>query len=390
MEWRDIEPRKIPPDIRLRFLKESVSHRPHDGERHAELGLSLWELVMDGDAVAAFERAESISSGNFRDFARFAMCYCRLGRPDAALQVCDRGKEVLPDRSDIHTVRGMALRMLGRHADAREAFLRAVALSPDAFEAVECLFLALAADRDGAGLLSLSEELPSAYTNSTVVRGYRAIGLSLAGRRDEARSLVDLERYPLRVGFEPPAEFGSIEQFNAQLTEEILNNPGVYRVSVLEYRRTDHLAIMGARAFPVLAKFLRDAIERYLAEFARRGLDAVLPAPPRAGILCAAGNIVRGGEVHRVHLHKFGYVSGVYHVAVPPAETSADDQAGALVLGSCDGIIDDYIPCWGRRDIRPIPGVATLFPSHIFHTVNPTRSEHLRIAVPFDLCIAQA
>jgi hypothetical protein len=36
-----------------------------------------------------------------------------------------------------------------------------------------------------------------------------------------------------------------------------------------------------------------------------------------------------------------------------------------------------------------VPGVATLFPSHIFHSVVPTRTEQPRIAIPFDLCAAQ-
>ena len=40
-----------------------------------------------------------------------------------------------------------------------------------------------------------------------------------------------------------------------------------------------------------------------------------------------------------------------------------------------------------RGYIKPIAGVATLFPSHIFHSVVPTRSEQPRIAVPFDLGI---
>jgi hypothetical protein len=67
----------------------------------------------------------------------------------------------------------------------------------------------------------------------------------------------------------------------------------------------------------------------------------------------------------------------------------ADDGVGALVLGSLDGLTEGYVPCWGTRNIKPVPGVATLFPSHIFHSVMPTRSEHPRIAVPFDLCVAQ-
>ena len=141
----------------------------------------------------------------------------------------------------------------------------------------------------------------------------------------------------------------------------------------------------GARAFPALATFLQGAIESFIAEFPRRGLDSILPPVPRQGFLRTAGNVVRAAESHRSHIHKFAYVSGVYHVTVPPSPSSAAGRAGALVVGSCDDVTGGYFPCWGHRDIRPVAGVATLFPSHMFHSVVPTRTEQPRIAVPFDL-----
>ena len=286
----------------------------------------------------------------------------------------------MPNSAEILTVRGLALRALGRETESRAAFLNALAFSPDAFEAAERLLSPLASDPDGGDrLLALCEEFPSSYSNSTIVRGYRAIALSRVGRVDEARILVDLETYPARTTFEPPAEFGGIERFNALLADEILRNPGLRHTSSYGFRRTEQLAILGAQAFPVLAKFLRSAIEDYIAEFARRGLDVILPPPPREGFLDSAGNVVRAEEGHRTHLHKYAYISGVYHVSVPP-------DAGALVLGLFDG----YVPCWGRRDIKPVPGMATLIPSHIFHSVVPTQSLQPQIAIPFDLCNAPA
>jgi hypothetical protein len=139
--------------------------------------------------------------------------------------------------------------------------------------------------------------------------------------------------------------------------------------------------LLRRRAFPVLSKFLRSAIEDNVAKFVQSGLDVILPPPPPRGFLYCAGNVVRTEEGHHAHLHKFGYISGVYHVSVP-SDTRGDDRSGALVLGTCD-LSDGYVPCWGRRDIKPV------FPSHIFHSVVPTQTEQPRIAVPFDLCVAQ-
>jgi hypothetical protein len=188
-----------------------------------------------------------------------------------------------------------------------------------------------------------------------------------------------------QITFKPPDEFGGIERFNELLAEEILRNPGLQYTDSYGFYRSEQLNIEGARAFPALAKFLQAAIENFIAEFPRRGLDLIMPPVPPEGFLKSAGNVVRGEENHRAHLHKFAYVSGVYHVSVPRDGAGADDRAGALVLGGCDDFTGGYVPCWGRRDIKPVPGVATLFPSHIFHSVVPTRSEQPRIAVPFDL-----
>jgi tetratricopeptide (TPR) repeat protein len=386
MRWSDIQsPAKVPLDVYLVLQRESAARRPQDAGRHAQLGGILLQLAKYGEAAAAFEQAERLRPSDFRHFVDLAECYLSLGRPDAALRVCERGNEIIPNCSKLHDSCGVALQKLNRSAEAHQAFLNAVASSRHAFAAAESLLSPLASNSDGSRLLALCDELPEAYANCTVVRGFRAIGLSRVGRKDEARKLVDLVRHVAQITFEPPEEFGSIERFNARLAHEILRNPGLRRTPTYSFDHTEHLNISGAFAFPVLAKFLRAAIEAYITDFPRRGLDVILPPVPSEGFLVSAGNVVREEERQSSHLHKFGYVSGVYHVSVPPNARVADDRAGALVLGSCDDRTGGYAPCWGSRDIKPVPGVATLFPSHIFHSVVSTRSVQPRIAVPFDL-----
>jgi hypothetical protein len=276
------------------------------------------------------------------------------------------------------------MRPWARKAEAREAYRRAVATTDYAYTAAESLLLPLLSDPDGTHLLAACEELPAAYANCTVVRGFRAIALSRLGRTEEAKMLVDLDRYVGQFSFEPPVEFGGIERFNALLATEILLNPTLHYIEAYGFHRAEHLDVKEARAFPVLAKFLQTTIENFIAEFPRRGLDAILPPAPMEGYLKTAGNVVRGKESHHSHLHKFAYVSGVYHVTVP-TQDGAEARGGSLVIGACDDFTGGYAPCWGSRDIRPKPGVATLLPSHIFHSVVPTNSTQPRIAVPFDL-----
>jgi len=121
----------------------------------------------------------------------------------------------------------------------------------------------------------------------------------------------------------PPDQFGGIECFNELLAQEIVHNPGLRSTNAYGLYRTEQLNTEGARAFPALAKFI--------AEFPRRGLDAVLPPAPSEGFLWSAGTVVREEEGHRSHLQKFAYVSGVYHVAVLQTAGGAQDRAGAPV-----------------------------------------------------------
>jgi len=378
------------PSLNDGWHMEAAEPYSRDAGQLARLGETLLRHEKCNEAATAFEGAEQLSPGEFRNFVSFAHCYLSLGRPEAALRVCERGGHVMPDSSDLHLLRGDALELLNRGAEARDAFEKAVATSDHAFTAAERLLSPLASDSSGARLLALCDELPPAYANCTVVRGFRAIGLSQVGRIGEANQLVDLDKHVTQIAFRPPTEFGSVEHFNELLAEEIISNPGLRYSMAYGFHRAENLDFKGARIFPVLAQFLRAAIMGFIAEFPRRGLDLILPPAPPQGFLRSAGNVVRYAERHHAHLHKFAYVSGVYHVLAPRSAKKANDQAGALVLGSCDDFTGGDGACWGRRNIRPEPGVATLFPSHIFHSVVPTHDEKPRIAVPFDLNIAVA
>src|ERR1700733_3053815 len=153
-----------------------------DAGRLGLIGENLLQRAQHAEAAAAFEQAEALAPRNFRHFASLAYCYLRLNQAEIALRVCNRGSEVLPDCRDL--------------------------LCGVAFTAAEVLLLSLARDLDGSRLLAACDELPAAYANCTVVRAFRAIALSRVGRTEDARRLVDLDKYVAQIAFTPPKEFG--------------------------------------------------------------------------------------------------------------------------------------------------------------------------------------
>jgi Putative 2OG-Fe(II) oxygenase len=122
-----------------------------------------------------------------------------------------------------------------------------------------------------------------------------------------------------------------------------------------------------------------------LDEARGRGLDAVMPPPPKEGHLYESSTVLSGPGHNGEHIHGNAYVSSVYHVLVPDSVSSADDSRGALALGLCASYTGGYTPCWGARYIKPVAGSLVIFPSHIFHDVVPSRTPMPRIAVAADL-----
>jgi tetratricopeptide (TPR) repeat protein len=387
MRWIDAEAQqRVPFDVQLALCRESAARWPHDAMMHARLGDVLLSLTKYDEAAEVFARARTLDGGGLRAL-ELARCYLYLNRADDALQICDEAlaSSPHPDISNFHELRGRALGSLHRPDDASDAFLAAMRTSSRAYSAASALLVRLAHDPDDSRLLAFCEALPADYYNCSVARGFRAVGLSRVGRVDEAQKLVDLERHIWQVPFEPPQEFGGIENFNAVLAKEILDNPGLGRIGTYDFLRTQQLGLARERAYAAITVFMRAAFEKYLEDIPRRGLDEIMPSTPTEGILFTGANVVREGDSHLAHLHKYAYVSGVYHVSVPRDDGGGDGRPGALLVGPWSRTAGGHEPCWGRRYINPVAGVATIFPSHFFHSVVPTRGAELRIAIAFDL-----
>jgi len=233
---------------------------------------------------------------------------------------------------------------------------------------------------DGGALLAFCDSLEPRHTETAGARGYRAVAFSLLGRTSDALDLIDLDRCIVRIPFEPPAEFGGIEAFNRTLAEEVL---AAVPEDVSTDRHVDYLT--GVRPDPArtaLMLFVRRAVEDYVARVPERGLGAALPFVPAVAELSSGSVVLRGDAGQGEHLHPTGYLSCVYHVAVPGSATAPD---GALSVGGCASHFAGHQAVWGRRTIMPEPGWLTLIPSHIFHAVLPTRSREPRITVPSDV-----
>lgn len=385
MQWIESERTPLPRQrLAARMAREAIRLRPDSLPARAAAAAMAFRGRDFTAAIAGFEFIAASGADPGPDWAMLSESYLRSGDAAAALAACDRGDAVGRDGAALAICRGKALAALDRTSEARAAFRHAVALGDDRFRGLFNLLAPLARLDDGGPLLAACEALPLHLANGTVARANRAIALSRLGRRDAARALVDLDRHVVQ---EPVAERvpgGDVSAFNAALTDEALRLAG----SGATDAETRIIYDPDTRAAPAMTQLLdlvRAAMEAYLAQAPARGLDMCLPPPPaRARLFCGV-TVLRGAGHNGLHIHPFGHVSSVYHVNCPDAVARAADGRGALSIGACQAYTGGYAPCWGERRLAPRPGWLTLFPSHFFHDVIPSRDRAVRISIPADL-----
>lgn len=385
MQWVESE-RTAPPRLAAaaRLAQEAMRLRPDSGPARAAAAAIAFRRRDFAAAIAGFESLASHRGGAAPDWAMLSESYLRVGDPGAALAACDRGRAAGCDGAALAICRGKALAALGRPGEARAAFVDAIDRGDDRFRGLFNLLAPLARLADGGPLLAACDALPSLLAHGTVARANRAIALSRLGREDEARALVDLDRHIVQVPIAEQASDGDAAAFNAQLAAEALALAG----SGVADAETRIVYDPDTRAAPAMTRLLdrvRAAMEAYLAEAPALGLDQCLPPPPaRARLFCGV-TVLRGAGHNGLHIHPFGHVSSVYHVNCPDTVARAADGRGALSIGACAAYTGGYAPCWGERRLAPRPGWLTLFPSHFFHDVIPSRDRAARISIPVDL-----
>ncbi|WP_343891470.1 putative 2OG-Fe(II) oxygenase [Sphingomonas oligophenolica] len=370
----------MPTPEALRSISAAIEARPLIPALRTFRAGMLMRLGRPDEAITDFSAAMAMDP-HINHIVQIATCQMRAGRPEAALQTCD--SRVPDDDSPAWSLqRGRALLRLGRTAEGQAELKRALQAEDPGFPALRSILPSYGRSGDGGALLAFCESLEPRHARTAAARGYRAAAFSLLGRKREALDLVDLDRCIIRIPFEPPAHFGGIEAFNRTLADEIL---AAIPESSATDRHVDYL--MPPRPDPArtaLMVFVREAVEDYIARIPERGLDAALPVIPQKAALSSGSVVLRGGAGQAEHIHPIGYLSCVYHVAVPES-AGAGDGRGALSVGGCASHFAGHQAVWGKRTIIPEPGWLTLVPSHVFHAVLPTRSPEPRITVPSDV-----
>jgi pentatricopeptide repeat protein len=137
-------------DLALEHYRAALAEKPADPELLANVGQILVAMNKPAEAVPFLEQA--VGAEPFSIVARFdlAVAYGRSGRLQEAVELYEGMVRSGEADVRVHHNLGLALRQLGRNADAATAFGRATELEPG--QAAGWMGLALSLEADGRGL----------------------------------------------------------------------------------------------------------------------------------------------------------------------------------------------------------------------------------------------
>lgn len=135
----------------------------------------------------------------------------------------------------------------------------------------------------------------------------------------------------------------------------------------------------GPEILQAMMAALRSAVEDYARALPDDRAHPFIAARPRQFRLEAWG-VISGAEGHHdPHIHRRGWASGVFYLAVPKASDDPTTRTGWLRVGF------PATTRFGETWIRPEPGLLLLMPSYFHHETRPTGLDDDRICVAFDV-----
>lgn len=137
-----------------------------------------------------------------------------------------------------------------------------------------------------------------------------------------------------------------------------------------------------------LRGFATEAVQHMVGATGELMRSAGMPMTGAAPLrLVGWANVSRSGHYNRVHNHPSSVWSGVYYVE-PGEDTSGRPQNGNLELIDprpfTEMVPAPGNPCGQRVPVKPEAGLMALFPSWLYHFVNPYFGETPRVSVAFN------
>lgn len=308
-------------------FRRAVELDPRYAEALNNLGNALQKQDLLADSVAAYRAALAVDPDFAGALANLGGALLKAGEAEAALAPLDRLLAREPQQVRAVAYKAIALRELGRHADA------------DVLEDTE--------------------------------------------------RLVGIDRPAPPPGFADMAAFN--RQFVAEIRAHptLTRDWDPYARAARHGSVAVDLLAHKSPAIAAFETMVRAAIDGFARRLPDDPAHPFLCRKPRRYSLIMWANILAGEGHQAAHIHNLGWLSGVYYPFVP-ASVSADDpaHAGWIEFGRPGYDLPcRYEP--RLRAIAPENGMILMFPSYFWHRTIPFAGAEERISVAFDVHVQE-
>ncbi len=362
---------------------------PSDCRTQNNLGVLLLERNRLDEAAKCFRRGLAVDPNHVQGHNNICQVYTKLGEIDRAIEAGRRAVEIAPRYADGHNSLGAALVKADRIDDAITAFRDAIAIRPRFLDALTNLALALINAGKPREAVEVTDTCLEVDPGNVEALATRSVALNEAGDTDSLRTLVDIDRLLQRIWIDPTPEFDGLAGFNDALARHIRSHPS------LEFAPSDHATRGGRHSGDLLAEpkgpmaafeqIVGESFERYVAALPTGLEHPFLARKPSRWSLSIWGLVLPAQGFQVPHIHRSGWISGVYYVQVSEAVSETNDgHDGWIEFGRPQSIYRTTAPP-NIHLVRPEEGLMVLFPSFFFHRTIPFEAEADRICIAFDI-----
>lgn len=406
-------------------LSRAIDRAPGEGGLYVQLGVALQEENPHG-AIEAYEKAIELGADAPMVYFNLSTALAKISDYNRAITAL---KEVIkkdPENQRSYRNLGNIYLTCSDFQEAAEALRRAIELNPQDGSALVDLGSALLGTGDTDEAVAIYEQiveqnlapplqsasnLALAYLaagrpedalrqsetgleivgNDTACLGFKATALNHLERREEAAFLLDFDRFLYRKQFKAVEGYETVDDFNSQFTEHIINRPE-FGPSKLN-RGLNSGESMPAVFFegplsPVEETFhamIQTAIQEYREALPLDASHPFLTRHPEKTRIHWWGNLTKTHGSIDPHFHPIGWLSGVYYSLLPEAiDLHGESQEGWIEFGR------EYAKI-GSNDtppvvtIKPETGLMLLFPSYFGHRTLPFSTADERMSIAFDV-----
>jgi Flp pilus assembly protein TadD len=391
MLWHeDLHSGKNLPTV-IDLARKAVALRPDIVKNWCMLASFLIQAGEDEEAITVLTEAISKLPPDRRLYEMLARANHQTERGDLSREVFQRAPAIRIDDRETTTSRFELLMKSQIAHDETQAATDALELDP--LNAHALLVLGRVSRNNGQPqvMIPFCRAALEREPGHTRARYELAVAFAMLGRSEQARQLIDLDRFVRVIDLAPPESYATAERFMNALASEIAGNPTLKPDPVDKATKggfqTSGLPQPRDRAVCTVLELIRSAVDGFEVSLPAGLRDPFVTERPKQAWLHAWAVVYPSDGRQMSHIHDDGWLSGVYYVSVPKT-SRGNPRAGCLVLGSLERNGPSVDPPWGTRDVHPVPGRLVLFPSYIPHATIPTKSTDRRICISFDVVAA--